>query len=790
MTQHMYNDTMQNYQSVPSGARTNQHDHWYSLIITLAGIITLLCSQCTYAYCPASTCRTCGGAVGYSVISNSNPGVQLSIRSDMLGPINCIDLEAVPSSTCPARGTIEPTSIVKSGPSGGVYYALATLPYLDPQCSYKVNIITTQMSYPCCAPAAMYAPILPTTIPTITSYTVNAWEDATRTFTADNFISNYHDDYVLVKVQILTLPENGTLELSGVPVIANQEIPIDKLDHLTFTPSTNWSGYTSFSWNGSNGIHYASTSANVEINVSPLQSIIIDPSNATMVKGLSYQFIALGTYSDGTNQTIASPCNWTSSDTNVATINTAGIAQALNIGTTNINATPSGIVSQVPTTPATLTVTEPVLQTILVTPTAINLVNGTTAQCSATGIYNDGSSRDITSLVTWQSSDTGVASINSAGLATASMVGTSTITATLSGITSQPGHSTIITVLNSGGGTTLTCVNGYSSPGYGVTYPALTGVKYGISCTQGYCTINADGHWGHGASVHDYQADIPIRYTTCTTRVVACECATNDALRTFNYMAVGGCTGCAHSFTGIPGKLQKLMISELSLPSAYTNAAYYLCDNATPPPAIGQTYYCPAGTNMTMKLDSSNWATSNVGVVEGKLDQIEAAGCTVVDRQDNSQGTFDYFMNGLEQAKMCNHTFGNHLPTDVTSIVELEAINGYNWYYSCGNDVRKSISRSNSNNCPPGIPLTVIVDPSGWSPTATGRFRGNVTTVTLPPIPQAASYGWIAGPVVGGAALVGGAIATGVCLYMKYHNAAHGSPPKIPMTVNPLAARV
>jgi 6-phosphogluconolactonase (cycloisomerase 2 family) len=80
------------------------------------------------------------------------------------------------------------------------------------------------------------------------------------------------------------------------------------------------------------------------------------------------------------------------------------------------------------------------LTSIAVTPTNDPTVNiGGTQQFTATGTYQDNSTQNITTQVTWSSSSTAVATINSAGLATGQAAGSSTISASLSGITS-PGE--------------------------------------------------------------------------------------------------------------------------------------------------------------------------------------------------------------------------------------------------------------------------------------------------------------------------------------------------------------
>ena len=75
--------------------------------------------------------------------------------------------------------------------------------------------------------------------------------------------------------------------------------------------------------------------------------------------------------------------------------------------------------------------------TIAVTPASpANLAVGSTQQFTATGTYSDGSNANISSLVTWASSNTTVATISSAGLATGVAVGNTNITAAMSGVTS------------------------------------------------------------------------------------------------------------------------------------------------------------------------------------------------------------------------------------------------------------------------------------------------------------------------------------------------------------------
>ncbi|HXY73700.1 MAG TPA: Ig-like domain-containing protein, partial [Dehalococcoidales bacterium] len=76
------------------------------------------------------------------------------------------------------------------------------------------------------------------------------------------------------------------------------------------------------------------------------------------------------------------------------------------------------------------------ISSIAISPLSANIKEGTTQQFTAIGTYNDGSTADITKQVTWISSDTSIASISNIGLATGVALGSTHITASLSGVIS------------------------------------------------------------------------------------------------------------------------------------------------------------------------------------------------------------------------------------------------------------------------------------------------------------------------------------------------------------------
>src|SRR5205814_330634 len=175
------------------------------------------------------------------------------------------------------------------------------------------------------------------------------------------------------------------------------------------------------------------SSVNVTAKNATLVSIGVTPANSNLPQGLTRQFTATGTYSDNSTQDLTAQVAWSSSNTGVATIDSAGLATSVAAGTTTITAT-LGLVSG----NTTLTVTNATLSSSAVTPTNPSIANGTTRQFTATGTYSDFTTQDLTTQVAWSSSAAGVATISNAGgsqgLATSVAVGTTTITATLGGV--------------------------------------------------------------------------------------------------------------------------------------------------------------------------------------------------------------------------------------------------------------------------------------------------------------------------------------------------------------------
>lgn len=154
-----------------------------------------------------------------------------------------------------------------------------------------------------------------------------------------------------------------------------------------------------------------------------LTEIVVTPPSPSVVNGQTQQFIATGIYSNGVSADLTSQAAWTSSDPSVADIDVAGLATSLSEGAVTIRALFGGKSGA-----TDLSVAEFALVSITVFPATLNLQVGQTQQFGAIGTYTDNSQADITTEVTWDTSDPSVATINDAGFAQAVNGGTVAVT--------------------------------------------------------------------------------------------------------------------------------------------------------------------------------------------------------------------------------------------------------------------------------------------------------------------------------------------------------------------------
>jgi len=172
-------------------------------------------------------------------------------------------------------------------------------------------------------------------------------------------------------------------------------------------------------------------STSVTIAPATVVSVQVLPSTASIAAGTTQQFTAIATFSDGSTEDITASANWTSSVPGSVSVNSNGFVTTNSVASSVTITASAGSVSG----SATLNVTPATLTALSVTPAVQSVGLNAPVQYTATGIYSDGSSEDLTNLVAWTSSNASVATISNTGLATTLGIGSSQVSATYAGVT-------------------------------------------------------------------------------------------------------------------------------------------------------------------------------------------------------------------------------------------------------------------------------------------------------------------------------------------------------------------
>ena len=197
------------------------------------------------------------------------------------------------------------------------------------------------------------------------------------------------------------------------------------------SPSGLVTGYSAGTVTITANLNGISTTSTINITAAILESISVTSSNASIANGTSTQLLASGIYSDQTTQDLTSQVSWQSSDNAIANVNPAGLVTAQSTGSVTISASLSAVVGSTP-----ISISPATLNLISVTPGNLSIAKGTNTQLQASGTYTNITSQDLTSQVTWQSSDNTIAEVSPGGLITGHNTGSVTIIASLSGISS------------------------------------------------------------------------------------------------------------------------------------------------------------------------------------------------------------------------------------------------------------------------------------------------------------------------------------------------------------------
>lgn len=214
-------------------------------------------------------------------------------------------------------------------------------------------------------------------------------------------------------------------------------VPSANADYAIFTPNKNvWTGQDPANDQGGydttpagkNG--YYKGGMTCLVTQSAPTEIDVTPDTNTISTAQTAQLKATATYKSGATADIsATDVTWTSSDTSIATVDSAGLVTPVAQGEVTITATSTQDASVSGSAKVTVKNADPTSMTL--SPSTVSLFAGTTTTLMPS--YEPDNVNPQTVNLVWTSSNTSVATVDEDGVVTAVADGTATITATVRG---------------------------------------------------------------------------------------------------------------------------------------------------------------------------------------------------------------------------------------------------------------------------------------------------------------------------------------------------------------------
>lgn len=288
--------------------------------------------------------------------------------------------------------------------------------------------------------AGLVSSVLPTSPgPTTFTATVPGAAPATATVTVSDAVvesvrvyAAATEPYTIADGQTLQLTAEGTLSDGTTRDLTGSGWSVTPSDGSVATVDA--TGLARGQGAGTATVTYTeggvSGSATLTVTAAYVTAIAVTPATASVEVGLTQQYTATATMSDGaTGVNVTSQVAWSCPDASPrASVSTAGLATALSEGTATIQARDpaTGV-----TATATLTITAAPLISITITPDTASVAAGRTYAFTIAGTYSTGTVPIDASLATW----TGGGATVVDGVASSTTPGTYTITAAYGGRT-------------------------------------------------------------------------------------------------------------------------------------------------------------------------------------------------------------------------------------------------------------------------------------------------------------------------------------------------------------------
>ena len=190
-------------------------------------------------------------------------------------------------------------------------------------------------------------------------------------------------------------------------------------------------------------------STDLNVTDATLSSLEISPGSLQLAAGTSADLSLVGHYSDGSTQNLDTQASWAVTDPAIANISDPAVTgtarlTGIAVGATQLSASLGAVSIQI-----AVTVSAANLVQITINPETPSLPLGSTLNLTASGFYGDGSSQDLSDQVSWNSGDTGILTIDASGVVLPQSSGSTTVSASLSGVNASKTVTVSNAVLNS-----------------------------------------------------------------------------------------------------------------------------------------------------------------------------------------------------------------------------------------------------------------------------------------------------------------------------------------------------
>jgi len=168
-------------------------------------------------------------------------------------------------------------------------------------------------------------------------------------------------------------------------------------------------------------------------DVGPIPASIIGvgvtPSDPTVTLGEEIQFVATGYYNDQSTRDITDTVTWQSSELSVLSVSSALDQEGLGIPVAAGSARVRASFFELNSNEVSVTVTEAVVTELVVQPSEVSLHVGESVQLVAEAEFSDGSRGNVSGTVRWITSSGSIATVEIAGMVTATGLGSADIRA-------------------------------------------------------------------------------------------------------------------------------------------------------------------------------------------------------------------------------------------------------------------------------------------------------------------------------------------------------------------------